>query len=180
MTLMKARSAGAAIAEARARRFVLAIDPGTDQSAWLGFDGQSVRGHGIVDNAELLRLIRSREIVRELLGGTLDTTVVIEQMRSFMQRVGREVFETVRWAGRFEEAAHPMRVVLLGRKDVVLHLCGSARGNDADVRAAVAERFGGSAAKGTKTAPGPLYGVARDVWSALALAVTWTDEEAKP
>jgi hypothetical protein len=36
------------------------------------------------------------------------------------------------------------------------------------------DRFGGSAAVGRKAAPGPLYGISRDVWSALAIAVTYT------
>jgi hypothetical protein len=94
-----------------------------------------------------------------------------------MARVGREVFDTVRWAGRFEEAAHPTPVALLGRKDVVTHLTGTARGNDADVRAALIDRFGGSSAIGKKASPGPLHGIAKDVWSALAIAVTYSDLE---
>ena len=31
-----------------------------------------------------------------------------------------------------------------------------------------------AAAIGRKAAPGPLYGISRDVWSALAIAVTYT------
>jgi hypothetical protein len=33
---------------------------------------------------------------------------------------------------------------------------------------------GGSAAVGRKASPGPLYGISRDVWSALAIAVTYS------
>ena len=96
-----------------------------------------------------------------------------------MQRVGREIFDTVRWAGRFEEAARPTPVALLGRKDVVGHMCGSARANDVDVRAALIDRFGGpggkAAAVGLKASPGPLYGISKDVWSALAIAITYAE-----
>jgi hypothetical protein len=61
---------------------------------------------------------------------------------------------------------------------VKLHLCGSSRAKDPNVRTALLDRFGGAGAKGTKAAPGPLYGIAADLWSALAIAVTWTDQAA--
>jgi len=145
---------------------LLAIDPGTYRSAWLQYDGSRPTAFGITANDILVRALRS---------GGLPDVVVIEEMRSFMRRVGGEVFETVRWAGIFEEAVHPTPVVLLGRKDVVVPLCGSATANDADVRAALLDRFGGKAAAiGRKAAPGPLYGISRDMWSALGLAVTYT------
>jgi len=49
--------------------------------------------------------------------------------------------------------------------------------NDASIRQALIDRFGGKdAAIGRKASPGPLHGIAADVWSALALAVTHTDQ----
>ena len=65
-------------------------------------------------------------------------------------------------------------VTFVGRKEIVVALCGSARASDSNVRMALLDRFGGSAAVGRKAAPGPLYGISRDVWSALAIAVTYT------
>ncbi len=147
---------------------ILAIDPGTTRSAWLLLESEPPGmpiAFGLEDNDVVLRRLRRHDPSADV--------VVVEEVRSFMRRVGREVFETVRWAGRFEEAAHPTPVVLLGRKDVVVRLCGSAAANDADVRLALLDRFGGSAAIGRKAAPGPLYGIHRDVWSALAIAVTY-------
>jgi hypothetical protein len=88
--------------------------------------------------------------------------------------VGAEVFDTVLWAGRFAEAAHRVTVVMLPRRAVKLALCGDSRAKDANIRQALIDRFGGSAAIGRKAAPGPLYGISRDVWSALAIAVTYT------
>ena len=45
----------------------------------------------------------------------------------------------------------------------------------ARTRHALIDRFGGKdAAIGRKAAPGPLYGISRDMWSALAIAVTYT------
>ena len=61
-----------------------------------------------------------------------------------------------------------------------LALCGSARATDANLRAALLDRYGGSGrAIGTRKAPGPLYGVKSHAWAALALAVTVQLERAE-
>jgi hypothetical protein len=92
-----------------------------------------------------------------------------------------ELFETLWWAGRFGEAASQagIRIERLRRLDIKRHLCGTTAAKDGNVRAALVDRFGGSggkaAAVGLKASPGPLYGVANDVWQALAVAVTWAD-----
>ena len=61
--------------------------------------------------------------------------------------------------------------------DVLLHLFGRRNVPKADalVRRAMLDRFGGDGAKGTKKAPGPLYGFHADCWAALAVAVTWSE-----
>jgi hypothetical protein len=149
---------------------VLAIDPGTSQSAWLRFDGDRPQGFGITANDVLVRALRS---------GGLPEVVVIEKVESYGMAVGAEVFDTVLWAGRFAEAAHRVPVVLLPRRAVKLALCGDLRAKDANIRQALIDRFGGKdAAVGRKAAPGPLYGISRDVWSALAIAVTYTLQSA--
>ena len=103
-----------------------------------------------------------------------DTPVVIEKIESYGMAVGAEVFDTVFWAGWFAEAVHRVPVVLLPRRAVKLALCGDSRAKDANIRQALLDRFGGSAAVGRKASPGPLYGISRDVWSALAIAVTYS------
>ena len=68
----------------------------------------------------------------------------------------------------------------LTRRAVKLHLCGSARAKDTNIRAALIDRFGGTggrrAAVGLKASPGPLYGIRSHEWAALAVAVTWHDQ----
>jgi hypothetical protein len=146
---------------------VLAVDPGSDVSAWVRYDGELVLTHGITDNGEML----SDVLVDARLNGH---RVVLEQIASYGMPVGREVFNTVFWTGRFAECVGLFDLV--PRRDVKLHLCQSARAKDAHVRQALLDRFGGEkAAKGTKAAPGPLYGLRKDEWQALALAVTWWD-----
>ena len=145
---------------------ILGIDPGPVRSAYVILaDGVQTR-HETVDNQEL----------RGVLATSLYIPVVIEKVESFGMAVGAEVFETVFWSGRFAEAAQPRPVHRIGRREVKLHLCGSSRAKDSNVRQALVDRFGGKdVAIGRKAAPGPLYGVSGDVWSALAVATTWAD-----
>lgn len=148
---------------------ILAIDPGSARSAWLRFDGVRPQGFGISANDILVRALRR---------GGLPDVVVIEKVESYGMAVGAEVFDTVWWAGRFAEACQRVPVVMLPRRAVKLALCGDSRAKDANIRQALIDRFGGSAAVGRKAAPGPLYGISRDVWSALAIAVTHTIQSA--
>jgi hypothetical protein len=103
--------------------------------------------------------------------------VAIEMIASYGMPVGREVFDTCLWVGRFIETAAraAYKADLVYRRDVKLHLCGQARAKDANIRQALLDKFGGKAAQGTKATPGPLYGVKADVWSALAVAVTFSE-----
>lgn len=168
-----------------AQRHILAIDPGPERSAWIAYDpDRELIIDGRLDaNVALLPLLRAirhgthigrdPQPVQRLIA----SPVVIEKVEGFGMPVGAETFETVYWSGRFAEAAWPATVERLSRKAVKLHLCGSMRAKDPNVRQALIDRFGGSAAKGTKAAPGPLYGIAGDLWSALAVAVTWADRE---
>lgn len=150
---------------------LLAIDPGTTRSAYVFFqDGKPVV-RGIFDNDAMLAAVRQ---------GRYDA-LVVEQVESFGMAVGAEVFTTVHWAGRFWEAAAARGVAChhLPRKAVKLHLCGSMRAKDPNIRQALLDKYGGKSAVGTKKAPGPLYGVSKDVWSALGVAVTFAETRAK-
>lgn len=151
---------------------VLAVDPGPEQSAWVLFDGARVLAHAIEPNADLLR--RLPHVGVSEFDSRMVDGVVFEQIESFGMAVGREVFETVFWTGRFYQATNA-RVARMTRKAVKMNLCQSMRAKDANIRAALIDRFGGSQAIGRKAARGPLYGVRADEWSALAIAVTWCD-----
>lgn len=147
---------------------VIAIDPGPEQSAWLVHrpDGFAF---GIDENATVKRML-SRWV------SSMNDHLAIEMIASYGMPVGREVFETVLWIGRMIEAwGRPYTLVY--RRDVKMHLCGNNAAKDGNIRAALIDRFGPGKQKavGTKKAPGPLLGIANDVWSALAVAVTWND-----
>jgi hypothetical protein len=97
---------------------------------------------------------------------------------SYGMAVGATVFETCVWSGRFIERwlsgrAYRPQPDRIYRKEVKMHLCGSMRAKDANVRQALIDRYGGKeAAIGKKANPGPLYGMSGDCWSALAVAIT--------
>ena len=156
---------------------VLAIDPGNEQSAFLVYDGARVLRFGKWPNERLLNELRLWDEGSGLFA--IASCIAIEMIASYGMPVGREVFETCVWIGSFLEAANqPQELVY--RKDVKLHLCGSARAKDGNVRQALIDRFGGKdKAIGKKATPGPLYGISADVWSALAIAVTYSDKHIK-
>lgn len=151
---------------------MLAIDPGTTQSGWCVFDGEVVIHSGVMPNAELLEYLKRQHWA--INGHAL----AIEMVASYGMAVGREVFETVRWIGRFQQAWHnPEAVKLVYRKDVKMHLCGTTKAKDANIRQAIIDLFpatgGGKTPQiGTKAQPGPLYGVSSHVWPALGVALT--------
>lgn len=170
------------------RRFVFAVDPGYEKSAYvLGVAGggglHQIINRGIVENHVLVSMLASNmeptSIAPDDPKDWEDTVVVLEQIESYGMAVGREVFETVFWTGRFYEAAIGGWSIVerLPRANVKLHLCHSKRAKDANVRMALIDRWGGKTkAIGTRKAPGPLYGVTSHQWAALAIAVTWAEQ----
>jgi hypothetical protein len=144
---------------------VVGIDPGPEESALVLWDGTSQ----IVVNA----LYQPNEFILGRLKECVGIyPVAIEKIASFGMPVGAEVFETVYWTGRFAQAYGVEHVERITRVDVKMHLCHTARAKDGNVRQALIDRFG---KVGTKKHPGPLFGMAGDLWSALAVAVTQYD-----
>jgi hypothetical protein len=152
-------------------RFIYAIDPGTTESALVVYDllHKRVTQHETIANEVVLD--RLGWLSRQALGALL----VVEQIESFGMAVGRETFETVWWAGRFHQAFTIGPRARLTRREVKLHLCGTSKAKDANIRQAILDRFGGSSAIGLKKSPGPLYGVKGHEFAALAVALTFVD-----
>jgi hypothetical protein len=137
---------------------IVAIDPGTTQSAFVVFDGEVIEA-GILLNEDL----RERLLLNHF--GSADVCA-IEMVESYGMAVGREVFQTCVWIGRFHECSRvPVRYV--PRKEIKLHLCGTHRAKDANIRQALIDKYG---APGTKKAPGKTFGITSHLWAALAIA----------
>lgn len=150
---------------------ILAIDPGSEQSAWVIWDGLKIVDHGKCPNGEIISLLSDREDFSEPAH-----VVAIEMIASYGMPVGREVFETCVWIGRFLQTAanRGMPVELIYRREVKLHLCNSVRAKDANVRQALIDKVG---PQGKKACPGPTYGIKADEWAALGLALTAYHQE---
>lgn len=152
----------------------IAIDPGNTKSQILVWDGSKVCLKAHADNetllAELNRIIPSVE----------NPQICIEMVACYGMAVGREVFDTCVWIGRFFERCEQrgVRPNLVFRQEVKLHLCQSPRAKDGNVRQAIIDRFGGKdKAIGKKASQGPLYGVSSHAWAALGLALTFAERK---
>jgi hypothetical protein len=149
---------------------ILAIDPGCTESAWVMLDEQlKPIEFGKMGNSDLLSQIAFFSEFKED-----KEHFVIEMVASYGMAVGAEVFETVFWIGRFWEAAFGfIDRNKIYRKDEKMNLCGSMKAKDANIRQALIDRFG---VVGTKRDRGWFYGVSKDVWSAIAVGVTYHDK----
>lgn len=152
------------------KRVVFAIDPGPTESAFVVWDGTSLRDFGKLPNNEMLhRLIAAAQ-------GEC-TELAVERVRGYGMAVGKEVFETCEWGGRFMQAwellADNPIASWLERRSVKLWLCGTCTAKDKNIRQALIDRVG---PQGRKKSQGPTYGVSGDVWAALGVAVTYFDK----
>lgn len=154
-------------------KLTLAIDPGNVKSAYCVIDEETLKpiSFGILPNDELLRVLK------------LSTTktwdgAVIEMVASYGMPVGREVFDTVLWIGRFYQALQQCCVEtprLLCRIEEKRHICHNTRANDATIRRALIDRFATHDLKngrGTKANPDWFYGFKADIWAAYAVGLT--------
>lgn len=149
---------------------ILAIDPGNIESAYCLIDKETYKPieFGKIDNDRLIDKINSFENVDKL---------VIEMVASYGMPVGKEVFETCVWIGRFvEEFINYVKpsYQYIYRKDVKMNLCNSMRAKDSNIRQALIDRFG---VVGTKKNKGWFYGFKADIWSSYAVGITYLDKE---
>lgn len=153
---------------------VLAIDPGNTFSGYALIDPETCRPLkvGKIPNAEVLHLIAT----------TTYEHLSIEMIASYGMAVGKEVFDTCVWIGRFIQqhiwAGPDVEHALVYRREVKLHHCHSSKAKDANITQALIDRFAygePNRGKGTKAAPGWFYGFSADIWQAYALAVQTAD-----
>lgn len=150
---------------------VIGIDPGPEEHGVVWYDQNSKR----VVRAENLITINLVPLLFDF-----DGVVGCEWIESYGMTVGKSVFETCLEIGRLVDA--PKQLRLIPRRLVKLHLCGSMRAKDPNVRQSLIDKLG---PVGTKKNPGPVHGVAGHLWSALAIAVyaaecVESDQEYKP
>lgn len=159
---------------------ILAIDPGNTDSAYvLMNDDYTIKNRNSYKFGNELILKTIKDI-----GGIYDDgmTVVIEMVASYGMAVGKEVFDTCVWIGRFTQAAIdagcPVHYIF--RMEEKMDLCRNSRAKDANIRQALIDRFAKfdkKNGKGAKKNPDVFYGFSKDIWSAYAVGVTWLDKQ---
>jgi hypothetical protein len=148
---------------------ILAIDPGSTQSAFVVYDGKEelIKDKGIVPNGAMFEVIgRWKAEIRCL---------ACEMIASYGMPVGASVFETCICIGEYKRECDIQGISFhkVYRKDVKMYLCGSVKAKDSNIHQALVDRFG---APGKKSCPGKTYGISKDMWAALGVAVTMTAE----
>jgi len=138
---------------------IVALDPGPVETSMVVWDGSRVLRSEHSPNYQI------KKSIRNMTGADYDF-MVCEMIASYGMSVGKEVFETCVWIGRFRESVD-FGFRLAYRKDIKMHLCGSMRAKDGNIRQALIDKHG---VVGTKKNPGPLFGISKHKWAALAVA----------
>ena len=160
---------------------VIGLDPGNIYSAYCVIDGETLRplDFGKLENEALRRYLREEIRFAE------EDRGAIEMVASYGMAVGREVFDTCRWIGRYEETLTRKLYVpptLIFRREEKLHICGDSRAKDANIRRALIDRFADhdlKNGKGTKKDPDWFYGFSADVWAGYAVALVMAEVKLK-
>lgn len=148
---------------------VIAIDPGDDVSGWVEVDVSKevpaiLRFGNETPNEELLEIVRKTD--------HWGAVLVVESFQPRGQRLYWQLVWTAVWWGRYFEAWGG-RFDFIHVETAKHHLCGAT---DGSIRAALIDRWGGmKKAVGNSKKPGPLHGLAKHAWPALAVATTYAE-----
>lgn len=171
------------------KEMILAIDPGNIETGWALISEVDCKpvAFGKDENREVVKVIR-----KAVLDYNVDE-IAIEMVASYGMPVGREVFDTCVWIGRFSQVASALfacaneaeeqeHIHYVLRREEKLDICHSPTANDATIRQALVDRFAYGTrnyGKGTKKEPGFFYGFKADVWQAYAVGITYLDRRKK-
>lgn len=153
---------------------IMAIDPGNRYSAYVIMDAATLKPleFGKLENEKLRGIMLNAQPAYPW------GAVVIERVQSYGMAVGREVFETCEWTGRYTEQAVMTghSVFYIDRIEEKQYICHDSRAKDSNVRRALIDRFAKhdfKNGKGSKQNPDFFWGFHADVWAAYAVGLTF-------
>lgn len=151
---------------------ILAIDPGPVKSAFVLVDDNNYKPvqFDLIENSKVFYPIE----------GAYDH-FVIECIASYGMSVGKDVFETCYWIGRFMQYAHMQnkKINRIYRMEEKMTICHNSRARDTNIRHALIDRFAQhdfKNGKGKKDNPDWFFGFRADIWAAYAVGVTYIDK----
>jgi len=159
---------------------VLAVDPGTETSGVVLCEIQTDVPPVILIHDPHIYNPNLLVAISELALGEnfYRTALLLEEVACYGMPVGATTFATVFWSGIIAQhyASHGGdTLAAVKRMQVKMALCHKTAGvKDSNVRQALIDAYGPGKqrAVGVKHNPGPLYGISKDAWQALALAYT--------
>ena len=112
---------------------ILSIDPGNVESAYCVIDKETYKPieFGKIKNEEL-----REKLISDLHRYPIES-FAIEMIASYGMPVGKEVFETCVWIGRFIQARNCADFDYIYRKEEKMNLCGSMKAKDSNIRQAL-------------------------------------------
>ena len=140
---------------------IIGIDPGNKESGYVIVSNGKIEQSGVMENSLLLQSLANFEEM------DFPRIIAIEWIHSMGMAVGKEVFETCLWAGRFAERSGDAPIRLIPRGVIKHHHCGKTTAKDANVAQSLRDKYG---QKGTKAEPGYFFGVSSHAWQAFAVA----------
>lgn len=149
---------------------ILALDPGDTQTGYAIIDMPNFQLYefGKISNDDLIKVLPDLALKSD--------KCAIEMIASYGMPVGKSVFDTCVWIGRFmQEISRIISVDFIYRKDEKISICGSMKAKDTNIRQELINRYAKhdfKTGKGTKADPDTFYGVSADVWQAIAVGVT--------
>lgn len=150
---------------------IMSIDPGNIESAYCIIDTDTYQPikFGKIENEMLLFQLESDKY----------DLLVIEMIASYGLAVGKSVFDTCVWIGRFIQTS-TKDYEYIYRKEEKMNLCGSMKAKDSNIRQALIDRFAKfdfKNGKGKKDNQDFFYGFSKDVWAAFAVGCTYIDKQ---
>ena len=159
---------------------ILAIDPGNTES-----------GYAVIEMPDFKLLdfgkIKNEDLLYRIDCGEHDfDKVAVEMVACYGMPVGKDVFETCVWVGRFIQALieedMTSDINYVYRNEEKITLCGSPKAKDTNIKQALINRYAQhdfKSGKGVKKNPDTFYGVAKDAWQAIAVGVTYYELKIK-
>lgn len=153
---------------------VFAIDPGPKVSGWVLINKDSlevIASGSATPTADVIKIVDDLFFIGDNGETHFIDYLACEMIASYGMAVGAEVFETCVQIGRIcrtWELCTGKNVILVKRQEAKMHLCHSPKAKDANVMQAIKDKLG---EVGTKKNPGPLYGISKHAWAALAVGI---------